>query len=107
MNTFERIVLEEIVGEISDESDKVELHITRIRENEWAVLGKSEIDEVNETIPMNIPESMGYDTFSGYILDQIGRIPAEKEEFSVGDFKITVKAMDGNRIIEYIVKKIS
>ena len=100
-------VLEEIVGEISDESDKVEPHITRIRENEWAVLGKSEIDEVNETIPMNIPESMGYDTFSGYILDQIGRIPAEKEEFSVGDFKITVKAMDGNRIIEYIVKKIS
>ncbi len=98
-------VLEEIVGEISDESDKVEPHITRIRENEWAVLGKSEIDEVNETIPMNIPESMGYDTFSGYILDQIGRIPAEKEEFSVGDFKITVKAMDGNRIIEYIVKK--
>ena len=98
-------VLEEIVGEISDESDKVEPHITRIRENEWAVMGKSEIDEVNDTIPMNIPESMGYDTFSGYILDQIGRIPAEKEEFSVGDFKVTVKAMDGNRIIEYIVKK--
>ncbi len=98
-------VLEEIVGEISDESDKVEPHITRIRENEWAVLGKSEIDEVNETIPMNIPESMGYDTFSGYILDQIGRIPTEKEEFSVGDFKVTVKAMDGNRIIEYIVTK--
>jgi CBS domain containing-hemolysin-like protein len=98
-------VLEEIVGEISDESDKVENHITRIRENEWAVLGKSEIDEVNEAIPINIPESMGYDTFSGYILDQIGRIPTEKEKFSVGDFKVTVKAMDGNRIIEYIVRK--
>jgi CBS domain containing-hemolysin-like protein len=98
-------VLEEIVGEISDESDKVEPHITRIKENEWTVLGKSEIDEVNETIPMNIPESMGYDTFSGYILDQIGRIPTEKEKFSVGDFKVTVKAMDGNRIIEYIVRK--
>ena len=98
-------VLEEIVGEISDESDKVENHITRIKENEWAVLGKSEIDEVNEAIPMNIPESMGYDTFSGYILDQIGRIPTEKEKLSVGDFRVTVKAMDGNRIIEYIVQK--
>ena len=98
-------VLEEIVGEISDESDKVESYITRIRENEWAVLGKSEIDEVNETIPMNIPESMAYDTFSGYILDQIGRIPIEKEKISVDDFSVTVKAMDGNRILEYIVKK--
>jgi len=98
-------VLEEIVGEISDESDKVEPYITRIRENEWAVLGKSEIDEVNEEISMNIPESMAYDTFSGYILDQIGRIPIEKEKFSVGGFSVTVKAMDGNRILEYIVKK--
>ena len=98
-------VLEEIVGEISDESDKVEPHITRIRENEWSVLGKSEIDEVNEAIPMNIPESMAYDTFSGYILDQIGRIPIEKEELSVGDFRVTVKAMNGNRILEYIVRK--
>ncbi|MBW2593383.1 MAG: HlyC/CorC family transporter [Deltaproteobacteria bacterium] len=98
-------VLEEIVGEISDESDKIEPHITRIRENEWAVLGKSEIDEVNETIPMDIPESMAYDTFSGYILDQIGRIPMEKDKISVGDFRVTVKAMDGNRILEYIVRK--
>jgi len=98
-------VLEEIVGEISDESDKVEPHITRIRENEWAVLGKSEIDEVNELIPMDIPESMAYDTFSGYILDQIGRIPDEKENFSIGDFKVTVKEMDGNRILEYTVRK--
>jgi len=54
---------------------------------------------------MNIPESMAYDTFSGYILDQIGRIPIEKEKISVGDFSVTVKAMDGNRILEYIVKK--
>lgn len=98
-------VLEEIVGEIIDESDKVEPYITRIKENEWTVLGKSEIDEVNEAIPMNIPESMAYDTFSGYILDQIGRIPIEKETILVGNFKVTIKAMDGNRILEYIVRQ--
>ena len=97
--------LEEIVGEIIDETDTVEPHIVKTRPNEWRVLGKSEIDEVNETIEMNIPDSREYDTFSGYVLDQIGRIPQEKEEIPLGHFLITVKEMDGNRIREYIVRQ--
>ena len=97
--------LEEIVGEIIDETDTVEPHIIKTRPNEWRVLGKSEIDEVNETIKMDIPDSREYDTFSGYVLDQIGRIPQEKEEISLGNFLITVKEMEGNRISEYIVRQ--
>jgi CBS domain containing-hemolysin-like protein len=97
--------LEEIVGEIIDETDTVEPHIVKTMPNEWRVLGKSEIDEVNETIEMNIPDSREYDTFSGYVLDQIGRIPQEKEEIPLGNFLITVKEMDGNRIREYIVRQ--
>ena len=97
--------LEEIVGEISDETDKYEPHITRIKKDEWIVLGKSDIDEVNEKILMNIPDLKEYDTFSGYVLDQIERIPLEKEEIQMGDFTVTVKEMDGNRIKKYIVKK--
>ena len=97
--------LEEIVGEIIDETDTVEPHIIKTRPNEWRVLGKSEIDEVNEAIKMEIPDSREYDTFSGYVLDQIGRIPQEKEEISLGNFLITVKEMEGNRISEYIVRQ--
>ena len=95
--------LEEIVGEITDETDTVEHHIIKTKPNEWRVLGKSEIDEVNETIKMDIPDSREYDTFSGYVLDQIGRIPHEKEQIPLGNFLVTVKEMDGNRIREYIV----
>ena len=54
---------------------------------------------------MNIPDSREYDTFSGYVLDHIGRIPQEKEEIPIGQFLITVKEMDGNRIREYIVRQ--
>ncbi len=97
--------LEEIVGEIIDETDKFEPHIVKLKSNEWRVLGKSEIDEVNETIEMDIPDTREYDTFSGYVLDQIGRIPREKEEIHLGDFVITVSEMDGNRIKEYIVRQ--
>jgi CBS domain containing-hemolysin-like protein len=94
------------VGEIVDETDKVEPHIVKLNKNEWRVLGKSEIDDVNEKLEMDIPDTKEYDTFSGYILDQIGRIPQEKEDIRLGDFVVTVNQMDGPRIKEYIVKKI-
>jgi CBS domain containing-hemolysin-like protein len=54
---------------------------------------------------MKIPDTKEYDTFSGYILDKIGRIPREKEEIRIENFVITVKEMEGTRIKEYIVKK--
>ncbi len=97
--------LEEIVGEITDETDKDQPQIIKIKADEWIVPGKSEIDEVNEKIPMNILESKDYDTFSGYVLNSIERIPKEREEIPIGNFLITVKEMDGNRIREYIVRR--
>jgi putative hemolysin len=96
--------LEEIVGEITDETDKDEPQIMRVKRNEWVVPGKSDIEEVNEKIPMRIPESRDYDTFSGFVLNTIERIPKEKEEIPIGDFLVTVKEMDGNRIREYVVR---
>ena len=97
--------LEEIVGEIVDETDKAEPQIVKVKNGEWLVPGKSEIEEVNEKIPMAIPDSKDYDTFSGYVLNTIERIPREKEQIAIGKFLVTVNAMDGNRIREYIVRQ--
>ena len=97
-------VLEEIVGEIRDETDREEPGIIKVKNDEWIVPGKSEIDEVNEHLPMNISDSKEYDTFSGFVLNHIGRIPHEKEEIPIGDVEVTVRKMDGNRILEYHVK---
>ena len=99
-------LIEEIVGEISDETDKDEPpYIVKLNDVEWLVLGKTEIDEVNETICMNIPDTSEYDTFSGYILDIIGKIPVEDEKITLDGFDVIVKEMDGNRINKYIVRK--
>ena len=97
--------LEEIVGDISDETDKEEQHIINTQPKEWVVLGKTDIDEINHEIPMKIPDSKEYDTFSGYILYKIGRIPQEKEEIIIDDFRITVKEVDGVRIKKYILRQ--
>ncbi|MFH1993033.1 MAG: hemolysin family protein [Pseudomonadota bacterium] len=99
--------LEEIVGEIRDESDKEEPYIVERRNREWTVPGKSDIDDVNEALGMNIPEEKEYDTFSGYVLYTIGRIPEEKEKITIGSYEITVEEKDGNRIKKYSVKQLS
>jgi putative hemolysin len=97
--------LEEIVGEIRDETDRELPHIVRVKSQEWIVRGKTDIDDVNDAIGMNIPDSREYDTFSGYILNAIGRIPKEKESIIIGPYTITVEQIDGNRIMEYSVKQ--
>ena len=96
--------LEELVGEIRDETDKEEPLIVRQKNKDWVVLGKADVEEVNAAIGMNIPDSNEYDTFSGFVLEQIGRIPRENETLTIDDFEIVVKSMDGNRIKEYIVR---
>lgn len=97
--------LEEIVGEIIDETDIFEPTIVRLNANEWRVMGKTEIDEVKEELRMSIPDTGEYETFSGYILNLIGRIPKEEEQISLGEFTVVVKEREGNRIIEYLVCK--
>jgi len=97
--------LEELVGEIEDETDKDEKHIVRIKKDTWVVLGKSDVEDVNDVIGMNIPDITAYDTFSGYVLDTIGRIPGEKEELTLGNYSVTVERKDGNRISKYLVRK--
>jgi CBS domain containing-hemolysin-like protein len=96
--------LEELVGEIADETDEEESHVIDHGNGHWIVMGKADVEEVNEKIPMSIPDLPEYETFSGYILHAIGRIPEEKERIDLNGFCITVEEKDGNRINKYSVK---
>ncbi|WP_144681932.1 hemolysin family protein [Desulfobotulus alkaliphilus] len=97
-------VLEEIVGEISDESDKDEVLIKEVGEKEWLILGKIPVEDVNRVLPEELPESPDYDTLSGFLLHHIGRIPSEDQTFVVSSYMISVMTMDGNRILKLRVK---
>lgn len=97
--------LEQLVGEISDETDIDEPTIVATRPGEWRVQGKAGIDEVNAALQASIPDTGEYDTFSGYILSQTGRIPKQSEELAVEGFSVVVTARVGNRILEYLVRR--
>ena len=93
------------MGEIRDETDKEEQLIVKKSPKEWLVLGKTDIEDVNETLGMEIPDTNEYDTFSGYILDIIGRIPEEQEKIPIEGYHITIHAMEGNRIKSLLVRR--
>ncbi len=99
-------VLEEIVGEISDETDRIDPHIVKLKGEKWIVLGKTEIDEINKKLKLTIPDSSDYDTFSGFVLDKIGRIPKVGETIKIGKYTAMVKERDGNRISTFVFKQI-
>lgn len=98
-------VVEEIVGEIMDESDQNAPDIVRLKGNNWLVAGKIDIEDLNREISVSIPESSSYDTFSGFFLEQVERIPKPGEFIQLENWTATVKDMDGNRIKSFIFTK--
>ncbi len=100
-------VVEEIIGEISDEYDKTIPDIVRLKGNKWLVMGKIDIDDLNASkdVDITIPDSPDYETLSGFFLEKIERIPAPEDSIAIGSWTITVKDMDGNRIKSFIFQQ--
>jgi putative hemolysin len=91
--------LEEIVGEIVDESDEdEEFGITIIDEATVEVDGRVMIDVLNETTAWNLPESDDYETIAGYVLFHIGAIPDAGQRLSIGDAEIEILKASNRKI---------
>ena len=71
-------ILEEIVGDIFDEYDDIEEEYEKIDDRTYIVSGRMPIYDVNKLLNSNIPEG-DYDTISGYLQEELGRIPTEEE----------------------------
>lgn len=75
-------LLEEIVGEIEDETDKAELEVRELADGSYIVLGAMTLNDFNEHFEVEL-ESDDVDTIAGYYITTLGSIPAEGERLSV------------------------
>ena len=83
--------LEEIVGEIVDESDEEEqTDFKQIDALTAEMSGRMMLDEVNERLGWDLPESDDYETIAGYVLHHLGYIPTQDEELEIGPAKIKI-----------------
>ncbi|WP_425862478.1 hemolysin family protein [Arthrobacter sp. TWP1-1] len=96
VTTLEDLV-EEIVGEVSDEHDRIKPGILLAADGTWFFPGLMRPDEVSERIgPLTVPDEAGYETVGGFMMAELGRIAA------VGD---TVPVQGGSLIVERIERR--
>ncbi|ATA82186.1 hemolysin [Capnocytophaga leadbetteri] len=95
--TLEDIV-EELFGEIEDEHDKDKFIEEKISDDEYLFSARLEVDYINETYHLNLPESEEYETLSGLILLHTEEIPTQGETISLPPFVFSIEACLQTRI---------
>lgn len=99
--TLEDLV-EEIVGEITDEHDRPNPHAYRRRDGLWSMSGLLRPDEAGELTGVDLPESDDYDTLGGLFTSELGRIPSVGDEIWLAvdkaQVRMVVQRMDALRV---------
>lgn len=95
-------VLEEIVGEITDEYDVEAPDLERLADGGFRVPGKTSIDELNEAAGAKFPDD-DWETVGGLIAHLLGRVPADGERAHCEGYDFVVERMVGQRIMSVLV----
>jgi len=90
-------IVEEIVGEIIDETDSEVPYITSLTEREWLVDGRCPVEDARE-LDLPVSESDQYDTIAGWLLDTVDEVPQVGDEFVIDGFRFKVRTMRRRRI---------
>ena len=98
-------ILEELVGEITDESDRPQDDEVAVLDGQGLVVsGRLNIDDVNDEYDLDLPKD-GWDTVGGLVLDLAGGVPARGDVFELETYTLTVVRMDGRRIEEVLIER--
>ena len=101
--TLEDIV-EELVGEIWDEHDEIIEEVLKQSEKEYIVLGSADVEDLFEEL--NIKKELDVMTASGWVMEELGRIPAVGDVFESEGYKVTVLEMDEKRVEKIRIEKL-
>ena len=98
VTTLEDLV-EEIVGEVSDEHDRVKPGILLAADGTWFFPGLMRPDEVSERIgPLSVPDEAGYETVGGFMMAELGRIAVVGDTVAVEGGLLVVDRLERRRI---------
>ena len=96
-------ILEEIVGEIQDEYDLPDSTLARLPDGTIRVAGSMTIDDLNETVGMQLPQDRAH-TIAGLVFDLAGHRPEPGESVAADGVLLTVETVDGARIRTVLVR---
>jgi putative hemolysin len=92
-------VLEELVGEISDEHEPGEpAMLRRINDHTVEVDARMYVDQINRVLDLDLPEDAGYETIGGFVSNTLGRIPQAGTTFDHGRARYTILEAEPQRV---------
>jgi hypothetical protein len=98
-------LLEELIGDIRDEYDEVEPETTRLLTGEVEVDGLLNLDDFKDESGLELPDDGPYETVAGFILQQLGHVPAVGETATFDGHVLIVTEVDGRRIARVRVQR--
>ena len=100
-------IVEELFGEIEDEHDNYDLHEKKISEGIYEFSSRLEIEYLNKSYGLDLPESESYDTLGGLIVFNKEEIPKVGEEIIINGYSIQILHASSSKIEKVILKKIN
>ena len=99
-------IVEELFGEIEDEHDSVELIEEKISDNHYKLSARLEVDYLNDTFKLDLPDGENYETLGGFIVDFTEEIPEQIEELTIDKFQFKILEVSSTKIdlVELFVK---
>lgn len=95
--TIEDIV-EELFGEIEDEHDSIELTEDVVDDKNYKFSARLEVDYINETYKLDLPEGENYETLGGLIVDETEEIPQVNDVIIIENYQFTILEVSSTKI---------
>ncbi len=101
-------ILEELVGEITDEYEETPLELTeQVDDTTLEVDARAYVDDLNDRFELGLPEDEDYDTVGGFVFTKLGYIPKSGESFDHESLKFTIIAAEARRIKRIRIEKVA
>jgi CBS domain containing-hemolysin-like protein len=97
-------LLEELVGEITDEYDTEVPDVVEVSDGIYRVSGKTSIDDVNELLDSDLPDEE-WDTVGGLVLELFGKIPEPGEETEYQGLRFKAEEVQGRRVATVLITR--
>lgn len=98
-------IVEELFGEIEDEHDSVALIEEQLGESSFLFSARLEVDYLNETYKLQLPEHENYETLGGLIVHFTQEIPEQNQKINIENFQFTIQEVSNTKI-ELIALKV-
>jgi len=100
-------ILEEVVGEIEDETDPRSTSLRRLTDGDWYVRGHVPLGDL-EDVGIQLPvDSDAFNSVGGYVFSELGRLPKRGDVISANGYEIRVESVRENRIVAVRIRAVT